>query len=298
MTELVQARLVDSGQLPVFSGESYEEHVSTWLAVDESVQGHYWMLGSIAASLDKRYGEDVMGKFASDVGSSRSRIREYAHTYKTWENAERSAFLTFHHHTIAARAEDPPLALQMAEREEMSTRELDEFVKTGELPARSVHFSSNSVQWYTPPHVIERVRRSLGSIELDPCAEAEKSVPALNHFTEEDNGLKHEWWGTVYMNPPYGKGDKGIVPWVRKLTEEYESGRVTAALALVPARTDTAWFAMLRDYPRCFIRGRLKFSGYDNSASFPSAAFYLGDDEPAFIEAFKDLGDIFRRVEA
>ena len=297
MSELIQARLIESGELPAFRGESYEEHVSTWLTVDESVQGHFWMLGAIAASLDKKYGEDIMGKFASDVRSSRTRIREYAATYKAWENNDRSAFLSFKHHTIAARSEDPPKVLAIAEEQEFSTRELEEFVQTGELPARSVHFSSDSTQWYTPPHIIERVRRSLGSIELDPCAEPEKTVPALNHFTEQDDGLSREWHGTVYMNPPYGKGDKGIVPWIKKLLEEYESGRVTAALALVPSRTDTAWFTMLRDYPRCFIRGRLKFSGYHNSASFPSAAFYLGDDEAAFIRAFEDLGDIFRRVE-
>lgn len=296
MSELMQARLVENGALPVFEGESYEEHVSTWLAVDESVQGHYWMLGAIAASLTKKYGDDVNGKFGGDVGSSGRRIREYAQTYTVWQNGDRSPFLTFKHHTLAARSENPQAALDFAQQEELSTRELEEFVQTGEVPVRSVHFSSDSAEWYTPPHITERVRRSLGAIELDPCAEPEKTVPALNHFTEQDDGLAHVWHGTVYMNPPYGKGDKGIVAWIRKLLEEYESGRVKAAVALVPARTDTAWFALLRDYPRCFIRGRLKFSGYHNSASFPSCAFYLGDNRNAFLRAFEDLGDVFERV--
>lgn len=122
--------------LPVFHGESYEEHVSTWLEVDSSVQGHYWMLGAVAASLIKRYGEDVTGKFASDVGASRDRIWRYARTYRAWENLQRSNLLSFQHHTIAARSDDPQRALEVAEDEQLSTRELEEFVKTGEIPER------------------------------------------------------------------------------------------------------------------------------------------------------------------
>lgn len=116
MSELA---LFVSEDLPVFQGESYEEHVSGWLAVDTSLQGHYWMLGAIAGSLDKRYGDDITGKFASDVRSSRSRIYQYAQTYKTWENYNRLESLSFHHHTMAARSEDPRLTLKVAEDEEL-----------------------------------------------------------------------------------------------------------------------------------------------------------------------------------
>lgn len=294
MGELV---LFTEEDLPVFGGESYEDHVSGWLAVDTSLQGHYWALGSIAASLEKRYGEDVMGKFASDVRSSRTRIREYALTYRTWQNDERSSFLSFHHHTIAARFEDPQLALKVAGDEDLSTRELEEFISTGELPARNVHFSSETSEWYTPQHIVTCVIDAIGQIELDPCAEPEKRIPALNYYTKEADGLAQKWFGAVYMNPPYRKG-KEMRLWVSKLVASHKSGEVPRAIALVPARTDTAWFALLRDYPRCFIRGRLKFSGQENSAPFPSAAFYLGDEKKRFIEAFADLGDTYEWVEA
>ena len=296
MSELA---LVQAEEWPVFRGESYEEHVSTWLEVDRSVQGHYWMLGAVAASLKEKYGEDAFAKFASEVGSSRRRVYEYAETYEAYndEKCERSHILSFHHHTVAARSEDPAQALETAEREELSTRELEQLVKTGEVPEKNVHFSSESPEWYTPPHVIDAVLEVLGEIDLDPCADAERSVPAAAHLTEDDDGLGFEWSGRVYMNPPYGSV---ISQWVAKLARSYEGGDIQAAVALVPARTDTEWFSRLRDYPRCFIRGRLKFSGHENSAPFPSAAFYLGprdsEGEGRFAEVFGRLGDVFERV--
>jgi len=98
------------------------------------------------------------------------------------------------------------------------------------------------------------------------------------------------------MNSPYGRT---IPQWIDKLVSEYRAGRVTQAIALVPARTDTAWFAALRDFPRCFLQGRLTFRKSDGSdadpAPFPSALVYLGPDIDRFAEVFSDLGDIYVR---
>ena len=93
------------------------------------------------------------------------------------------------------------------------------------------------------------------------------------------------------MNPPYGRV---IEDWVKKLVLHHENGDVPAAIALVPARTDTQWFRLMRDYPVCFVTGRLRFSEAD-PAPFPSAAFYLGDDREGFVRQFRQLGDIYTR---
>lgn len=156
--------------------------------------------------------------------------------------------------------------------------------------------SSASPEWYTPREIIERVVRVMGGIDLDPCSNSheEPNVPATHHFTEEDDGLAQVWFGRVYMNPPYGRV---IDQWAEKLVCETEAGKVTQAIALVPARTDTAWFRRFRPYPRCFVHGRLKFSDYDNSAPFPSAIVGLRCGLEAFVEAFGDIGDVFRVVE-
>lgn len=160
---------------------------------------------------------------------------------------------------------------------------------------RNVHFLSETDECYTPPEIISRVIAALGSIDLDPCSNSKEApnVPAASHLTREDDGLLHEWHGRVFMNPPYGRE---VVAWIEHLCTEYEAGRTTAAIALVAARTDTEWFRRLRNYPRCFIWGRLRFSNQENSAPFPSMAVYLGPSLPAFLAAFADVGDVYEVV--
>lgn len=153
--------------------------------------------------------------------------------------------------------------------------------------------SSDTPEWYTPRHVVDAVARTLRTIDLDPCAEAERRVPAVRHLTEADDGLGREWAGRVYMNPPYGRS---IGDWTTKLRTEFDSGRVSEAVALLPARTETDWWAALRAEFVCFIHGRLAFSDGAASAPFPSAALYLGSEGDRFTETFADLGPVYRRV--
>ncbi|MGR5961327.1 DNA N-6-adenine-methyltransferase [Bacillus paranthracis] len=68
------------------------------------------------------------------------------------------------------------------------------------------------------------------------------------------DGLKQEWNGTCWMNPPYGRG---IGKWVKKAYESSLTG--STVVCLLPARTDTRWW---HDY--CMkgeirlVKGRLK----------------------------------------
>jgi hypothetical protein len=183
---------------------------------------------------------------------------------------------------------------EVAERrggfEALTVRELREEVipeVTGKKS--SVHFSSESNEWYTPEHIIEKVVKVLKKIDTDPCSNLEKTVPAKIHFTEEDDGLSKSWNGTTYMNPPYGDV---IETWVDKLISEYNKGNTSEAIALVPSRTDTAWFRKFDRWPVLFVWGRLKFSESDNTAPFPSAIFYLGKNKENFKEVFSDIGTL------
>ena len=151
-------------------------------------------------------------------------------------------------------------------------------------------FSTGNGNHNTPKHIIDVVRNAIGSIDLDPCSnEGVPNVPAVRHFTVEDDGLSREWSGRVYMNPPYGRE---IDRWVEKLVAEYTASNVTTAIALTPARTDTKWWAILREYPVCFVQGRLRFGDAKNSAPFPSAVFYLGDNIRRFHDIFSEIGEI------
>ncbi len=161
----------------------------------------------------------------------------------------------------------------------------------------AVHFTSATPEWYTPPVVLERVLACLETIDLDPCANCDRTVPARSHFTEAEDGLSRPWHGRIYMNPPYGRQ---IGPWIEKLVTEFESGRTTEALALVPARVDTAWFRRLSVFPVAFWRGRISFIGSDgarNPAPFPSAIVALGVPVDAFAKAFAGVADVYVPVE-
>lgn len=164
--------------------------------------------------------------------------------------------------------------------------------RKGSQSSMDVHYSSETPEWYTPDEIISRVVLTFGEIDLDPCSNSRESpnVPAKHHLIEEDNGLAYEWGGRVYMNPPYGRE---IGDWTSHLKEQYECGNVIEAIALVPSRTDTEWFRELRDYPRCFIWGRLKFSESENSAPFPSMVVYFGKNLEVFKKVFGDIGDVY-----
>ena len=154
--------------------------------------------------------------------------------------------------------------------------------------------SSASDEWYTPVREVELSRTVLGCIDLDPATSklANQTVRAARIFTREDDGLAHEWRGRVFLNPPYGDV---IGQWTQKLVAEFEAGRVSSAVALLPGRIDTAWFQPLFDYAICAIRGRLRFSNAD-AATFPSVAVYFGSDLGRFVETFSSVGVILVRA--
>ncbi len=159
-----------------------------------------------------------------------------------------------------------------------------------------IPFSSARNHWQTPQTIIEHAVAALGRIDLDPCSTSKNDphVPAAQHLVPEDNSLEQPWQGRVWLNPPFGRA---ITPWIEKVCVEYEHGGVTAAIVLVPARTDTNWWQYLTAYPYCAIRGRVQFIREDDShktqPTFPSAAVYLGPQLDRFAGAFADIGTIY-----
>ena len=155
-------------------------------------------------------------------------------------------------------------------------------------------FTSESDEWYTPPEIISAVLNVFGDIDLDPCSPTLYGpVPAKKRFTQQEDGLKQQWSGRVYMNPPYGAATKD---WIEKCLGEYDEGRAPQAIILVAARTDTRWFNLLNEFPWCAIEGRLAFSGSKNKATFPSAIFYLGENVRDFFLVFSKFGPIYHKV--
>ncbi len=151
-----------------------------------------------------------------------------------------------------------------------------------------------SDEWYTPPHISELVIQVLLPISLDPCADEGKHIRAVQHYTAPDDGLIQEWNGRVFMNPPYSQPSV----WIKKLQAEFESGRVTEAIILVPASTDTKWLsAILKSQPVCFWTGRIKFldTNYKPrlSARQSHCLIYWGKNWERFKEVFDPYGVVY-----
>ncbi len=110
---------------------------------------------------------------------------------------------------------------------------------------------NTKVEWLTPPELVKK----LGVFDLDPCCPVNAPfIHAKTNFTIEDNGLKKEWFGRVFCNPPYGKETTPL--WLAKL-KKHGNG-----IALIYARTETKYFfeniwnnadALL------FVKGRIRF---------------------------------------
>lgn len=128
-----------------------------------------------------------------------------------------------------------------------------------------VHYSSKNVVWETPQGFFEKYN-AIFNFDIDVCALPE-NAKCVRYFTPEIDGLKQDWKGTCWMNPPYGRE---IYHWMKKAYESHLNG--ATVVCLVPARTDTKWwheFAMKGQIE--FIKGRLKFGGCKDSAPFPNA---------------------------
>jgi hypothetical protein len=81
--------------------------------------------------------------------------------------------------------------------------------------------------------VVDLAIAVMGGIDLDPCADPLKRIPASTHFTKADDGLEQAWAGRVFLNPPYS----GATKWFKHLTIYKEAGTVTEAVILVPITT-------------------------------------------------------------
>ncbi len=64
----------------------------------------------------------------------------------------------------------------------------------------AVHFSSETCLWETPQAFFDALDAEFG-FTLDVCALPE-NAKCERYFTPEADGLKQEWRGVCWMNPP------------------------------------------------------------------------------------------------
>ena len=173
-----------------------------------------------------------------------------------------------------------------------------------EAPSTGLHrVSTGDYEWYTPQKIVRLVRQTLGVIDVDPasCAAAQEVIQARTFYTVEDDGLRHPWHGTVFLNPPYKMPE--VARFVGKLLEELAAGHTTAAILLVNAATETDWFQTMapRANALCFPDGRLHFSHATHNGESPchgQAILYFGSHVARFCEVFAAMGVLLQVLRA
>lgn len=157
-------------------------------------------------------------------------------------------------------------------------------------PARKIpnaQHSAAKVEHGSPPDVIEAARKVMGGIDLDPASSKlfNTVVKAKCIFTEKSDGLKQQWHGRVFLNPPgcpivscagrfeCKKAARGephthrgpsLAPlfW-KKLTEEWDARRVESAVYICFSLEQLQNFQGMTvrptDFPFCIPKSRLAF---------------------------------------
>lgn len=132
----------------------------------------------------------------------------------------------------------------------------------------AVHFSSDRIDWATPPEIFDPLHAEFG-FTLDVCA-SKSNTKCKKYYDILDDALSKQWKGVCWMNPPYAKGVTGH--WVRKAYVQAICNDATI-VCLLPARTDQRWwhvYCMANNAEIRWIKGRVTFEGAESGAPFPS----------------------------
>lgn len=136
-----------------------------------------------------------------------------------------------------------------------------------------------ATRWLTPPKIVE----SLGKFDLDPCGAPGHTLAETTYQIDEgQDGLKLDWSGRVWLNPPYGAEAN---PFLARM-KEHQFGT-----AFLFARTETrAFFEYVWGGASSvlFLKGRVKFLKPDlteaQAANAPSVLIAYGDYDSMMLE--------------
>lgn len=117
----------------------------------------------------------------------------------------------------------------------------------------------------------EYIFKSLGLIDLDPCAGETTKIGKQNLWDGRgENGLEAKWHGFVYCNPPFSQKEL----WIKKMIE-HNNG-----ILLLPERGSAPWFGPLaKASGKYFVMGKkINFIGGTSSNNVGSVLFPFGEE--------------------
>lgn len=119
--------------------------------------------------------------------------------------------------------------------------------------------AGESDEWYTPKYIFD----ALGAkFDLDVAApiNGPKNVPCLNWYHKIDRALSRQWYGFVWMNPPFGHQSTKR-KWLSKF---FDHGN---GICLLPDRTSAPWWQEMASKADAitFVSPKVKFERPDGS---------------------------------
>jgi hypothetical protein len=115
---------------------------------------------------------------------------------------------------------------------------------------------SDKGTWLTPGSYFVAIDRKFDHDVAHPgWSNPYCSVPTREIYTKDDDGLRQQWTGFVWMNPPFN-GRHSQIPWLKKF---FAHGN---GIALVNALTSSGWFHELvvpHAETLLFPKGKTKF---------------------------------------
>lgn len=230
---------------------------------------------------------DMLGVSERSVATARAVIKEAAPELARAVESGR----------VSVSAAADVATLSMEEQAEIVAKGDREILQAAKLIRAHVANNNGNNEWYTPPVFIAAAREVMGSIDIDPASSevANRTVGASTYYTEQSNGLAHEWKGCVWMNPPYAQ--PLIAEFCDRLVAQVKAGNTLQACVLVNNATETTWFQSLLGVATavCFTRGRVRFLDPDGNPGAPlqgQAVLYVGSSVQRFRERFAELGKV------
>lgn len=142
----------------------WEEYQVLWerlLEVEDSVK---WGQALLCAAVETSYGEESIKAFAQDIGMGESTAYRLRRTWLAFPNPdERFPDLSFGHHAIAARTNDPHYWIEDASLHNLSVRALERKVRDAERKTKAelIERTQDAIENNGPPP-------DESSIELPP----------------------------------------------------------------------------------------------------------------------------------
>lgn len=192
-----------------------------------------------------------------------------------------------------------------------------------------INQSSGEFEYYTPQVITDLAHEVMGGIDLDPasCEIANQRVNASQFFNQVDDGLSQQWYGRVFMNHPFHRGEKACkkkcvkvnckkptkanpnrrghciteeipsnMDWVNKFIDSYRNGDISEGICITFASMSESWLWGLLDYPVCYPKGRIHYykpdGTQDRGAPKGSIITYLGPNVRRFAESFAMIGKV------